>query len=80
MWEGLENLKNVMKKVEEFEKGRFDEEIWRIQVKKGKEIKLNLEVEEFKREKLPERYTVKLLYGWNDKKFKEEYLKKLEKN
>ena len=25
MWEGLENLKNVMKKVEEFEKGRFDE-------------------------------------------------------
>ena len=80
MWEGLENLKNVMKKVEEFEKGRFDEEIRRIQVKKGKEIKLNLEVEEFKRGKLPERYMVKLLYGWNDKKFKEEYLKKLEKN
>jgi len=26
-WEGLENLKNTMKKVEEFEKGRFDEEI-----------------------------------------------------
>jgi len=69
-----------MKKVEKFEKGRFDEEIRRIQVKKGKEIKLNLEVEEFKRGELPERYTVKLLYGWDDKKFKEEYLKKLEKN
>jgi len=27
MWEGLENLKNAMKKVEEFEKGRFGEEI-----------------------------------------------------
>ena len=26
-WEGLENLKNVMKKIEEFEKGRFEEEI-----------------------------------------------------
>jgi len=26
-WEGLENLKNVMEKVEEFKKGRFEEEI-----------------------------------------------------
>ena len=26
-WERLENLKNAMKKVEEFKKGRFDEEI-----------------------------------------------------
>ena len=59
---------------------RFDEEIQRIQVKKGKEIKLNPEVEEIKREKLLGRYTVKLLYGWNDKKFEEECLKKLEKN
>ena len=59
---------------------RFDEEIQRIQVKKGKEIKLNPEVEEFKRGKLLGRYTVKLLYGWNDKKFEEECLKKLEKN
>ena len=80
MWEGLENLKNVMKKIEEFEKGRFDKEIWRIQVRKGKEMKLNLEVEEFKRGKLPERYMAKLLYGWDDKKFEKEYLKKLEKN
>ena len=27
MWEGIENLKNAMEKVEEFEKGRFEEEI-----------------------------------------------------
>ena len=27
MWEGLENLKNAMKKVEKFEKERFEEEI-----------------------------------------------------
>ena len=80
MWEGLENLKNVRKKIEEFEKRRFDKEIWRIQVKKGKEMKLNLEVEEFKRGELPERYMAKLLYGWDDKKFEKEYLKKLEKN
>ena len=38
MWEGLENLKNAGKKIEEFEKERFEEEIWRIQ--KGKEMRL----------------------------------------
>ena len=79
-WEGLENLKNVMKKVEEFEKGRFEEEIQRIRMKKGKEMKLNPEAEEFKRGELPGRYMEKLLYGWDDKKFEEEYLKKLERN
>jgi len=41
-----------MEKVEEFEKGRFEEEIQRIKIKRGKEIKLNSEVEEFKREEL----------------------------
>ena len=43
-------------------------------------MKLNLEVDEFRRSELPERYTVKLLYGWNDRKFKDKYLRKLEKN
>ena len=79
-WEGLENLKNAMEKVEEFEKGRFEEEIRRIRMKKGKEMRLNLEAEEFKRGELSERYTVKLLYRWDDKKFDEEYLKKLQRN
>ena len=63
IWEGLENLKNVMKKVEEFEKGRFEEEIQKIRMKKEKEMKLNPEAEEFKRGELPGRYTAKLLYG-----------------
>ena len=62
-WKGLENLKNVMEKIEEFEKERFEEEIQRIRIKKGKEMKLNLEAEEFKRGELPGRYIVKLLYG-----------------
>ena len=69
-----------MGKIEEFEKGRFEEEIQRIRMKKGKEMKLNLEAEEFRRGELPGRYTVKLLYGWNNKKFNEEYWKKLERN
>ena len=36
--------------------------------------------EEFRRGELSGRYTAKLLYGWDNKKFEEEYLKKLEKN
>jgi len=80
MWEGLENLKNAGRKIEEFEKGRFEEEIQRIRVKKEKEMKLNPEAEKFKREELPGRYTAKLLYGWDDKNFDEEYWKKLERN
>ena len=43
-------------------------------------MKLNPEAEEFKKVELLERYTVKLLYGWDDKKFDKEYLKKLERN
>ena len=62
-WEGLKNLKNAMEKIEEFEKGRFEEEIQRIRMKKGKEMKLNPEAEEFKRGELPGKYTAKLLYG-----------------
>jgi len=67
-------------KVEEFEKGRFEEEIWRIRIKKGKEMKLNPKAEEFRREELPGRFIAKLLYRWDNKKFEEEYLKKLERN
>ena len=73
-------MKNAREKIEEFEKERFEEEIRRIRVKKGKEMKLNPEAEEFRRGELPGRYMVKLLYRWDDKKFDEEYLKKLEKN
>jgi len=38
------------------------------------------EGEEYKRMELLGKYTAKVLYGWNDRKFEEEYLKKLEKN
>ena len=49
-------------------------------MKKGKEMKLNLEAEKFRKGELPGKYTAKLLYEWDDKKFDEEYLKKLERN
>ena len=34
----------------------------------------------YSRSKLPGRYTAKLLYGWDDRRFEREYLEKLEKS
>jgi len=67
-WEGKENLKNAEKLIEEFERG---EVVVRRQVE---------EEGEYKRMELPGKYTAKLLYGWDDRRFEEEYLSKLEKN
>jgi len=39
-----------------------------------------VEERDFKKGELLEKYMAKLLYGWNDKKFEDEYLKELEKN
>ena len=39
-----------------------------------------VEERDFKREELPRKFTAKILYGWDDGKFEEEYLKKLERN
>jgi len=38
------------------------------------------EEREYRRMELPGKYMVKLLYGWDDQRFEEEYLNKLEKN
>jgi len=38
------------------------------------------EEKDFRRGELPGKYMVKMLYEWNDEKFENEYLKKLEKN
>jgi len=37
-------------------------------------------VGEYRRMELPGKYMAKVLYGWDDQKFEEEYLNKLEKN
>jgi len=37
-------------------------------------------VEELRRSELLEKYIVKILFGWDNKKFENEYLKKLERN
>jgi len=59
--------------VAEFE-GRMNAEVRRQE-------KLDLaEEKNFRRVKLPGKYTAKILYGWDDRKFENEYLKKLERN
>ena len=67
-WERKENLKNAEKLIEEFEWG-------------GVEVKRQEgEIDEYRRMELPGKYIAKLLYGWNNQKFEEEYLNKLERN
>ena len=72
-WERKENLKNVEEALEEFK------ERMSVEVRKQERIDLVKE-RDFRREELPEKFTVKMLYRWNDGKFEEEYLKKLERN
>ena len=82
-WEEIENLKNVIDLVKEFEKEIREEEIQQVEKRKEKqkaiEGELNPEAEKFKRSKLPEKYTARILFGWNNNKFENEYLKKLER-
>ena len=71
--ERKENLKNVEEALEEF-KGRMS-----VEVRKQKRINL-VEERDFRRKELPGKFIAKMLYGWVDGKFEEEYLKKLERN
>ena len=60
-------------------KGRIEVEV-RQQMRVGKKGKKKVKREKYRRMKLLGKYTAKLLYRWDDRKFKDEYLKKLEKN
>jgi len=57
-------LENIIDLVEEFEKKIKKEKIRRVQIREEKRKKkaLNVEIEVFKKSKLPERYTVKILF------------------
>ena len=74
-----EDLEHARELVDEF-KGRSMEVRRQKEVNPKKKRKLNPKVEKFKRIDLLERYMAKLLYEWDDRKFKEEYLRKLERN
>ena len=70
-WERRENLKNVEEALADFE--------GKIEIRKQEKIE-EAENRDFRRGKLLEKFTAKMLYGWDDGKFEEEYLKKLERN
>jgi len=78
-WKGFTAENNTKELVDEF-KERLSAEVRRQEkVEQGRGIK-NPRVEEYKRNKLLEKYMGKLLYSWDNGKFEKEYLKKLEKN
>jgi len=66
-------LKNTEELIEEFERRE-------VEVRRQEKMERKKEVDEYKRMEVPGKYIAKLLYGWDDKKFEEEYLRKLEKN
>jgi len=72
-WEKKENLKNAEEALEEFE------ERMNAEVRRQERIDM-AEERDFRRGKLPGKFTAKMLYRWDDRKFEEEYLKKLERN
>ena len=74
-WEKEEDLVNAREAVDEFE-GKISTEV-RRQEGVGK---WNPRMKKEKWMELLGRYTAKLLYCWDDRKFEEEYLRKLEKN
>ena len=79
-WKKKKDLGHTKELVDEFE-GRLGMKIRKQEgVEQRWKMKLNLRADEFKRMELLKKYMVKLLYGWDDKRFEEEYLKKLERN
>ena len=66
-------MKNAGKALKEFE-GKMS-----VEVRRQEKIDM-VEERDFRRGKLLEKFTAKMLYGWDDGKFEEKYLKKLERN
>ena len=72
-WKKKEDLENTKELVVEFKRRMEAEVRW--------QEKLDIvEEKNFRREEFPGKYIAKMLYGWDDRKFKTEYLRKLEKN
>ena len=72
-WERKEDLGNAREILEEFER--------RINAEVRRQEKLDMaEEKDFRRGELPEKFMAKMLYRWDNGKFEEEYLRKLERN
>jgi len=72
IWEREKDLENTKEAVAEFER--------RISIEVRRQKRLDMvEERNFKREELLGKYIVKILYRWDNRKFENKYLKKLEK-
>ena len=72
-WKRKKDLENTKKIVAEFER--------RMNIKVRQQKKLDMvEKRDFIRGELSGKYIMKMLYSWNDGKFKKKYLRKLERN
>ena len=69
-WERRDNLKNAEELIEEFEREG-------VEIRRQEKIEKKKEEDEYRRMELPGKYTAKVLYRWDDQRFKEKYLKKL---
>jgi len=73
IWAREKDLENAKKVVAKFER--------RINTEVRQQEKLNMmEKRDFRREELLGKFMAKMLYRWDDRKFEEEYLRKLERN
>ena len=73
LWEKEEDLENARELVNKFEEGLSAE------VRRQEKIDM-MGKKEFRRGILPGKYTAKLLYRQDNRKFEAEYLRKLERN
>ena len=64
-------MKNTKEIIKEFEK-KYQQDIEDVRKQKKEET--------FRRKELPVRFIAKILFGWLDKKYNEEYWGRLEKN
>ena len=71
-WKGRENLKNAKEAIEEFEK-KYRRDMKDVARQEHEE-------EMFKRGELPGRFMARKLFGWSDKRYNQEYWRRLERN
>ena len=50
-----------------------------VEVRRHKKLDM-VEEKDFRRGNIPGNYIAKMLYGWNNRNFENEYLRKLERN
>ena len=70
IWEKVENLENAQDMLRDYE-GRYEEMAKRLRKKEDRM---------YRRSELLGKYTAKLLYGWDDRRFEQEYLERMERN